>query len=166
MNIVHAVQRSAAFLAATLLLAVPAWAKPQVTVSITAEKEITVIEKNKSVTKRVAAKEFTPGETILYTLSYQNSGTDTASNVVIDDPIPAGTVLVPGSASETGDLAFSIDHGKTYKKPTLLTYEFKTGDGKKEKRVASPEEYTNIRWTIPVIPAGTKGTVQFKVKVK
>lgn len=144
----------------------PAWAAPNITVAITAEKEVVVAEKGQQVIKRVAAREFLPGETIVYSLRYRNSGSDAASNVVIDDPIPVGTVFVPGSASETGDLAFSIDHGKTYKKPTLLTYEFKNGAGKKERRVASPDEYTNIRWTLSAIPAGSTGTVQFKVRVK
>ena len=39
-------------------------------------------------------------------------------------------------------------------------------DGKTQKRVATPEEYTDIRWTIPTIAAGEKGSVSFKVKVK
>ena len=95
-----------------------------------------------------------------------NSGTEAAKDVVISDPIPAGTSYIPGSASEAGDLTFSIDKGKSFKKPTLLTYELKGGAGKMEKKVATPEEYTDIRWTVPQVPAGGKGSVSFKVKVK
>lgn len=143
-----------------------AWAQPKVAITIKAEKEVSVTAKGKQIKKRIAAKGVQPGDEIIYTLNYVNSGTDAAKDVVISDPIPAGTSYIPGSASETGDLTFSIDKGKTFKKPTLLTYEVKGSTGKREKKVASPEDYTDVRWTIPQVPAGGKGSVNFKVKVK
>lgn len=143
-----------------------AWAQPKVAITIKAEKEVSVTAKGKQVKKRIAAKGVQPGEEIIYTLHYVNSGTDAAKNVIISDPIPAGTSYIPGSASETGDLSFSIDKGKSFKKPTLLTYEVKGSTGKPEKKVASPDDYTDVRWTIPQVPAGGKGSVSFKVKVK
>ena len=154
--------------AALMLAAMPftAWAQPKVTITIKAEKEVSVTAKGKQVKKRIAAKGVQPGDEIIYTLSYLNSGTDAAKDVVISDPIPAGTSYIPGSASELGDLTFSIDKGKSFKKPTLLTYELKGSAGKMEKKVATPDEYTDIRWTIPQVPAGGKGSVSFKVKVK
>lgn len=153
-------------MAGFMLLAGTALAQPKVNITIKAEKEVVVTEKGKTVKKMVEAKEIVPGEVIIYTLSYGNTGSEAATSVVISDPIPAGTSYIPGSASETGELTFSIDHGKSYKKPALLTYEVATPDGKKEKRVASPEEYTDIRWVISAVPAGGKGAVSFKVKVK
>lgn len=149
-------------------LAMPlgAWAKPEVVINIKAEKEVIVTENNKPVKKVVEAKDIFPGETITYTLFYENKGSDAAANVVINDPIPAGTAYIPGTASEVGDLAFSIDKGKSYKKPSLLTYEVTSREGKNEKRVASPEEYTHIQWTIPSVAPGAKGSVNFKIKVK
>lgn len=154
--------------AAAMLAVMPlaAWAQPKVSITVKAEKEVSVTAKGKQVKKRLAAKGVHPGEEIIYTLTYLNSGTEAARNVVISDPIPAGTSYIPGSASESGDLAFSIDKGKSFKKATLLTYEVKGGSGKAEKKVAAPEEYTDIRWTIPQVPAGGKGSVTFKVKVK
>lgn len=153
---------------AMLLTFVPvaAWTAPNVAITIKAEKEVTVTVKGKQVKKRIAAKGVQPGDEIIYTLNYVNSGTETAKDVVISDPIPEGTSYIPGSASEGGELVFSIDKGKSYKKPTLLTFEVKGGDGKPQKKVASPDEYTDIRWTIKEIPKGNKGSVSFKVKVK
>ena len=151
-----------------LLIALPllAWAKPEIAITIKAEKEIVVTENGKQVKKIVEAKEIFPGEIITYVLSYANKGTEAAVNVAITDPIPAGTAYIVGTASDVGDLTFSIDLGKNYKKPSLLTYEVTDNNGKKEKRVASPEEYTHIRWTLPSVPAGSNGAVNFKVKVK
>ena len=154
--------------AAVMLVAMPlaAWAQPKVEISIKAEKEVTVTAKGKQVKRKIAAKGVQPGEEIIYTLNYSNSGTEAAKDVVISDPIPEGTAYLPGSASEAGEVTFSIDKGKNFRKPTLLTYEVKGSDGKVLKKVATPDEYTDIRWTIPSIPAGGKGSVSFKVKVK
>lgn len=163
------INRFAGFtVAAVMLVAMPlaAWAQPKVEISIKAEKEVTVTAKGKQVKRKIAAKGVQPGEEIIYTLNYSNSGTEAAKDVVISDPIPEGTAYLPGSASEVGELTFSIDKGKSFKKPTLLTYELKGGDGKVLKKVATPDDYTDIRWTIPSIPAGGKGSVSFRVKVK
>jgi len=151
---------------AFLTLPLAAWAQPKVAISIKAEKEVTVSVKGKNVKKKIMAKGFLPGEEIIYTLSYVNSGTEAAKDVLITDPIPAGTTFIPGSASDADKATFSINNGKSYSKPTLLTYEIKTPDGKIQKKVAAAEEYTDIRWTIPAVPPGGKGSVNFRVKVK
>lgn len=163
------INRFAGFtVAAVMLVAMPlaAWAQPKVEISIKAEKEVTVTAKGKQVKRKIAAKGVQPGEEIIYTLNYSNSGTEGAKDVVISDPIPEGTAYLPGSASEAGEVSFSIDKGKNFRKPTLLTYEVKGNDGKVLKKVATPDDYTDIRWTIPSIPAGGKGSVSFKVRVK
>jgi len=147
---------------ALLLLSAEVFAKSLVSISITAEKEVTV---NK-VTKKIAATTINPGDVIFYTLSYINSGNDVATSVVLDDPIPAGTSYLPGTAyGEGAEIIFSVD-GKSFKKPSLLTYEIKKRDGSLEKRTASPEEYTHVRWVIPKIDAGARGSVGFQVRIK
>ncbi|MEO6102778.1 MAG: DUF11 domain-containing protein [Pseudoxanthomonas sp.] len=40
-----------------------------------------------------------PGDVLTYTIEFNNSGQDGATNVVLNDPIPAGTTYVPGSLS-------------------------------------------------------------------
>jgi uncharacterized repeat protein (TIGR01451 family) len=154
-------------LLAFLTVPVAALASPNVTVNITAEKNVTVVKDGKKATRRVQANKVGPNEIIFYTVSYTNKGDEVATNAVVDDPIPGGLVYLPGSAfGEGADITFSIDGGKTYKKPSLLTYEITNKDGKAEKRTASPEEYTNIRWTIQSIPPGGSGSVGFKAKLK
>lgn len=150
-----------------LLLPVVVFAKPLVSVSITAEKEVTVVKGGQKSTQKVAATRIDPGDIIFYTLNYINSGNEAATSVILDDPIPQGTIYIPGSAFGAGaDIIFSIDGGKTFKKPSLLTYEITLPNGKKEPRTASPDEYTNIRWIIGNIDAGAKGTVGFQVSIK
>ncbi len=48
---------------------------------------------------RASAK---PGETVTYTLTYGNTGTESATSLVITDTIPANTTLVPGSITNGG----------------------------------------------------------------
>ncbi|MEN6473900.1 MAG: hypothetical protein ABFD81_07805 [Syntrophaceae bacterium] len=146
-----------------LLLATGASAKSQLSISMQAEKEVTIDKE----TKRVKADKVEPGVVIFYTLSYVNSGDEAATNAVLDDPIPKGTVYLAGSAyGEGAEVTFSIDGGKTFKKPSLLTYEVELPGGKVEKRTASPEQYTHIRWTTSTIPAHGSGQVGFQVRVK
>ena len=152
---------------AALLLPLTVFAKPLVSVSMSAEKEVAAVTKGEKVTKRVAATNINPGDVIFYSLNYVNSGDEAATNAVLDDPIPNGTVYLPGSAfGKDAEITFSIDGGKTFKKPSLLTYEVKLPNGKNEKRSASPEEYTHIRWTVSVIPANGSGRVGFQVRMK
>ena len=152
---------------AVLLLPMAAHAKPLVSVSITAEKEVTVVKNGQKTTKKIAATRIDPGDVIFYTMNFINSGDEAATGAVLDDPIPQGTVYLPGSAFGAGaEITFSIDGGKSFKKPSLLIYEVKNPNGSIDKRTASPEEYTHIRWIISRIDAGTKGTVGFQVKIK
>jgi len=151
----------------SLLLPLTAIAKPLVSVSITAEKEITVTEKGKTVKKMIPADKIEAGDIIFYKINYVNSGDEPATDAVLNDPIPQGTSYLPGTAyGEAADVTFSIDGGKSFKKPSLLTYEIKHKDGTVEKKAASSEEYTNIRWLISRVPAGSRGTVGFQVRVK
>jgi uncharacterized repeat protein (TIGR01451 family) len=151
---------------AVMLVPAMALAAANVAVSITAAKQVTVKENGKKVVKVVPAKQFLPGDTIIYTVDYTNTGNEAATQAVIEDPVPQGTYYVTDSATGAGaDITFSIDKGKTFQKPTLLFYEVAV-NGEKEKRTASPDLYTNIRWTVATIPAGASGKVGFKVKVK
>lgn len=156
-----------ALLLAVTLAASAAFAAAKVAIKIKAEKEVTAVKGGKKETRLVPAKKFAPNDLIVYTITYSNNGDQPATNAVIDDPIPAGTSYVPGSAKGEGtEIVFSINKGKSYAAPTLLTYETVGAGGKKEKHVAAPEEYTNVRWVVANIPAKSTGKLEFKVRVK
>ena len=147
------------------ILLFPLLAFAELTLTIKAEKEIAVVKNGKSELKRVRTKSFEPGDNLFYTISYKNTGTEVVTNAIIDDPIPKNTSYVQDSASgANADITFSIDNGKSYKKPLMLSYELKGKSG--EIRQAKPEEYTNIRWTVSKVPPGGSGNVEFRVRVK
>ncbi len=149
-----------------LLSAQVALAKPEISLEMKAEKEVTQIVNGKEVSQRVPADTIEPGELIHYTLTYRNSGNEAAMQVVVDNPIPNDTVYVTDSAGGAGsDISFSIDGGANYKKPDQLTYRVKV-DGQWEERKATPDRYTHIRWVIERIDAQAQGTVNYSVRIK
>ena len=150
-------------------LSIPAaaFAQPKITVNITAEKEIVIEENGKEVIKKVEAIDILPGETVSYKLVFLNSGDEAAKGVDIVNRIPTESIYILGSASDPNDsLTFSIDGGESFKRPSRLTYEIALSDGTKEKRIATSEQYTHIRWTIPNIEPKEQGFVTFDIRVK
>jgi uncharacterized repeat protein (TIGR01451 family) len=151
---------------AMLVLPAYAMAAPDVKIGIKAEKVVVVEKDGKKVEKLVAVDEVAPGDVLAYTLTYENKGDETATNVKLVDPIPDTTTYLVGSVFGPGaDVGFSIDGGKTFKAPSLLLYKVKVGDEVVSKK-ASPEQYTHIRWTVKEIPAGKSGIAGFRVRVK
>jgi uncharacterized repeat protein (TIGR01451 family) len=149
-------------LAAILLLAGPASAKPRVVIEIHQFKEVA----DGKTTKLVPATSANPGDVVEYQLDFRNEGDETATNAVIEDPVPKGTTYLANSAGGQGaEITFSSDKGQTFAVPVRLTYEVKLPTGATEKRVATPAEYTNVRWTVKEVPAGAKGRVVFRVRV-
>jgi len=150
-----------------LVIPAVALAQPKISVNLKAEKEVVEVVNGKKVTKRISAKSADPGQKLIFTLQYKNSGNEKATNVKVDNPIPNNTVYVVGSGiGKNSKMLFSIDGGKTYKQPSLLTYESTLPDGKKVKKQASPEQYTHVRWVISEVQPGKEGTVGFQVRMK
>ena len=153
------------FLTVCFFLPNSALAKPQIEIQTVIEKE--VIEKigGQEVKRLVPADEVEPGQMLIFTLKYANKGDEQATNVVIKNPIPKDTIYIVGSA--TGDNPmFSIDGSRTFKRPNLLTYKIDAPNGKPVQKVASSDQYTDIRWIIAEIPAGAQGVVSFQAKVR
>lgn len=159
--------RMVLMLLAMMMLPSALWAKPVVTIAIEAKQQIVVEEDGKQVVKLVEAKNVEPGSVLIYQLHYQNTGDSAAINAALVNPMPESALYIAGSAFGPGsDIDFSVDGGESYKKPSLLTYHVTTSDGKTEERVASPEQYTHIRWTVQEIPAGKSGMASFQVRVQ
>jgi uncharacterized repeat protein (TIGR01451 family) len=156
----------ASVLLAGLSLPAAALAQPEITLEITVQKEVVVVENGVETITLEPTDVTVPGDTLEYTLTYRNVGDEKATNVVLNNPIPGGCTYVPGSATkEKAELDFSID-GQAYKKPALLTYEVTLPNGTRETRVASPEEYTHIRWRVSEVLPNEVSSVSFKVKIK
>ena len=153
-------------LLAVMALPSLSFAAPKVTLEVIAEKMQIVEKDGKDVQTWVKSSAIKPGEVVMYTIKYKNDGDEPAVDSVIEDPIPNGTYYITDSAEgKDAEITFSAD-GKSFTKPSLLTYQVKGPGGKMEKRSVSPENYSHIRWVVKHIAPGQKGSVSFKVKVK
>ncbi|MDZ7686202.1 MAG: hypothetical protein U5O39_15330 [Gammaproteobacteria bacterium] len=142
-------------------------ADPNIQLDMSVAKEIVVEQDGEQVRRWVEASDVQPGEKLMYTVNYVNTGDEPATEVKIENPIPDLTVYVSDSASgENSKIVFSADGGKTFASPEEVTYEVAVFGGGTDRRKASPARYTNIRWLIDEIPPGASGEVSFVVTVQ
>lgn len=152
-----------AFTAVVLLLSGGlAWSQGTLDVQTTVQKEtVTLNEEGEQVKTLVSAESVIPGERVVYTITFRNTGEDPADDVVITNPISENLTYVPGSAFGPGmQLQFSID-GVTFAAAEDLTVD---EDG--ESRPARPEEYRHIRWVMQSdLMSGAQGSVRFTAQL-
>ncbi len=146
------------FSAIAALAASPAAAALKATQIV--EKEVIVRAPDGAETaKRQAADKVAPGETVVYSIRYENDAAAAASDITLVMPVPEEVAYVEGSVSgDDSSVSFSADGGKTYVARGRLTV-IEGGAA----RPARGDEITHIRWTLagPVPPKG-KGEVSYK----
>jgi uncharacterized repeat protein (TIGR01451 family) len=140
---------------------VHAQAKGSVELRMVAEQEIEITNaEGKKELKRIEASRVVPGDEVIYTIHYMNTGQEAADSVVITNPIPAHMMYKDGSASgEDTAIMFSVDGGTTYDLPENL----KLLDSEGKERPATASDYTHVRWTFEesLLPE-TGGYVSFR----
>jgi len=161
-----------AVLVLALLMPAGAWAQQKQQKGTIALKSVAEVEvattnaKGEKVVHRVNVDKATkgPGDTVVFTTTYTNTGKQPATGVVITNPIDAHMTYVDNSAQGHNTLIeFSTDGGKTYNTPEKLTITNNQG----LSRPAKGADYTHIRWTLEKpLPSGGKGSVSFKAKIK
>jgi len=108
-----------------------------------------------------------PGEILDWQIVSSNEGAGEAHDYKTVGHIPAGTVLVAGSAAgESGStVTYSIDGGKTFS--TQPVVEERQADGTVKKVPAPVSMYTEVRyeWS-DALAAGGKLSASYKVRVK
>jgi uncharacterized repeat protein (TIGR01451 family) len=113
--------------------------------------------------RRAPAASAVPGTVVIYTTVFRNTGNKPAGGVVIKNPVPANTTLVPASAwGENTEISYSADGGKTWAAADKV--KVKTADGK--ERPAGISEITDVRWSLRGdLGAGKQGEVGFRVVI-
>ena len=125
-----------------------------------------VIEKNKKgeeIMRYVPPDLAVPGNTMMYTITFENISDQAVTGIVINDPLPNNSKYVENSATgKNTDITFSTD-GTSFNVPAKLKLKDKSG----KTWTASADKYTHIRWVHkqPLKP-GEIGTVTFKTKIR
>jgi len=107
---------------------------------------ISVLADQVVLTKEVDKSSAKPGEIVTYSIAYQNSGTQTLSEVSIIDVIPTNTIF--REASGTNTTIYYCDNSGNFGTSATLSV-------------------TKVKWvTTKPVDAGGIGTVTLRVKIK
>jgi uncharacterized repeat protein (TIGR01451 family) len=151
-------------------LAQSAQTKPQVQLVLAAEKKI--MKKDEKGKEQVtwqavdsSKASVQSGDTIRYTVIGKNISDKPASNLVITEPVPKGTVYVLNSSGMEGaaQVTYSIDGAKNYVEKPMV--QVSLPNGKVESKPAPAEAYTNVRWNFAK-NLGPKAAVKAMYEVK
>jgi uncharacterized repeat protein (TIGR01451 family) len=141
--------------------------EPKLDLKTTVEKEVKVKKQGKQVLERRTVDKTAPGDVLVYTIAYANTGGGDMVDAVIVNPVPNGVRLNPESVKGMdAEVTCSIDNNRSYHPPPVLV-KIKKADGSLESRPAELDRYTHIRWLIKkTLHPGQSGQVSFKAIVK
>jgi uncharacterized repeat protein (TIGR01451 family) len=110
-------------------------------------RKTTVLEEPKVVT---------PGDKLVFILSYKNEGAQPADDFVVTNPIPEAVAF---AGDEDAGAVVSIDGAKSW--GALAALKVRQTDG--TERAATPADVTHIRWSFAQpIPVGKQGKLSFR----
>jgi uncharacterized repeat protein (TIGR01451 family) len=128
---------------------------PDIRITTVVEKESILTIDGQKVSKRTLIHDYrlTPTLRLFISLAIQNIGDEAARNVVVDNPVPIGTVLALGSVEVSqGEVMCSVDHGSSYH-PEV-------------EQLGVGRTCTDLRWIIDRVTAGALCTMHFQVIVE
>ena len=148
-----------------LLVAAAVFAQSQpITVNTVAEKEERYTdEQGVERSRLVPVNTVIPGDQVVYTITFANTGDQAAEGIKIVDPIPEQMQYVANSAFGPGTtITFSADNGQTFASADAVMV---SDNG--TRRNATPGEYTHIQWVFnsPLEPSA-QAYAQFKAVLK
>jgi uncharacterized repeat protein (TIGR01451 family) len=138
-----------------------AWAADPV--SLTSQVLVEHVKQQADGSSKVVREEpgvVTPGDKLVFLLSYRNGGADPASGFVVTNKIPEQIAF---SGGESEGAIVSVDGGKSW--GPLASLKIANADG--SQRPATQDDVTHIRWSFAQpIAAGRAGQLSFRGVVK
>jgi uncharacterized repeat protein (TIGR01451 family) len=144
---------------ALLALLAPATAFAADNVSLTSKVLVERVKPGadgKPVTVREEPAIVTPGDRLVFVLSYRNAGTEPATGFTLTNPIPPSVAF---TGSDDPSAVVSVDGGKSW--GALASLKVVAADGTSRPAVAA--DVTHIRWSLgrPIAP-GSRGELSFR----
>lgn len=129
------------------------------------QKEVQVEEGGQKVKKLVEPGKLTPGDEVVYTMTYFNDAALAAERVVVNNVVPERSRLLASSVEGEGtEISYSVDGGKIY--GALDKLSVATGQGPKGEplqRPATEADVTHLRWVlVGALGPRASGFVRFR----
>ena len=114
----------------------------------------------RSVVTRAEPDVVTPGDRLVFVLSYRNGGPEPAEGFVLTNPVPDSVAF---AGTDDAGAVVSVDGGRTWGALNSLTVAQADGTS----RPAELADVTHIRWTFAqAVPSGGAGELSFRGVVK
>lgn len=107
----------------------------------------------------VDAEGVVPGDTLVFTTTYRNDGSETVTDFTIMNPVSPELLLSEETAHQT---EVSVDGGNAWGNLASLSVANEEG----EARPATPQDITHMRWIIREVLPATVGEVRFSATVR
>lgn len=118
-----------------------------------------VVQNGKEQHQLTEPKVVVPGDRLIFSTAYHNTGAMVVKNFVVTNPIPQGVTL---ASDATGNLEVSVDDGKNWGLLAMLT----VPDGQGGRRPAQASDATHVRWTLATLAAGASGVLTYNAIVR
>lgn len=143
-------------------IAAPAMAQEKQPIELSGDvkhaKEIVAAD-GSITTELVAPEKVVPGDRLVFSTSYRNTGAEPVENFVVTNPLPAAVILAPDA--DPG-LTVSVDGGKTWGLLADLTVTQADGTA----RPADQTDVTHIRWTLATVAPGEAGRLEYPAIIR
>ena len=150
-------------LLALMALLMPVAAQAAAGVSLVNQVLVERVEttpEGRSVTTRAEPDVVTPGDRLVFVLSYRNDGAEPATAFVLTNPVPDSVTF---AGTDDPSAVVSVDGGTTWGALGSLTVALTDGT----MRPAEVADVTHIRWSLAQpVPTGGAGELSFRGVVK
>ena len=143
-----------------LLVAAPAIAQQPLTLSGDVKVQKTQIsDDGETKVEYVDPDVVVPGDRVVFSTSYENTGAETVEDFVVTNPLPSAVRLADDADPE---LSVSVDGGESWGKLA----ELKVEDAPGVSRDAQAADVTHIRWTLAEVKPGEKGRLEYHAIIR
>lgn len=138
-----------------------AWSQAQVASDLSAEK---LVRQPSGEQIFVPAKDVKPGDVVVYTATYRNTGTAAARALVATVPVPVGMDWQGASPGDKLAPSQASLDGKTFS-AIPLTRKVRGAGAQEQLQNVPMAEYRALRWSLPDLSAGANVSVKVTAKV-
>ncbi len=110
-------------------------------------------------TELVEPNVIVPGDRLIFGTDYNNSGSETVTDFVVTNPLPAAVALASDADAE---LTVSVDGGNTWGVLSSLTVTGEDG----ASRAAQHGDVTHVRWTLASVAPGETGRLEYPAIIR